>query len=1079
MAKYNVEMNIKQSSGYDQLDIYTDASVVTYDNTTTQLESTNIQDAIDELVIDAPFDDFKGTDGTEAGEHGLVPAPKAGEQDKLLSSDGSWYNIAKLIGGIDGPIVSGIAQSDIPEGVVCRANTEGAPLLTDELTSEKINVYGVPVFSPDGMYAYFVGDYLYSYKWNGSKYVKFKQYPFVFGYIDGPVISKDGRYLFVPGNGPKWMGMQLYEVNGGELTYLFGSTIDSSVHIVAAFSPDSTLLVYSRPGYFNTNELMVYNLSTKTGTHITMDGQIRDIRFSSDSSLLFVGGYFSTGVNIYNVSNGTVSYANSIAQEAGHKVNTIDVSPDGKFIAVGTNTNEYYASIYTLSGTNTTYIGPIYADNNYTPMSYEVLKIRFSPDGSKMVIGGKSYGHVSYVGAKLYNITQEGEDVYLNYVENIVDPNGNVIESCYYIEFNQDGSMIVCQTNYTTQTYLYDVTNKTKYIQDFSSIPSTYILKKSLVQMQYNKNGDKLIVGDDYGGIYLYEVDGKDFIFKSKIVTSGQNKCLSLSFINNDTMIACGDTSKIYIYSIENNELTFITSYTGNEAYYICDINNTNYFIVAYGRSYTELVIFSISNNVITRLYISTRYDGKTTYLKCSNDNAYIYTLQSGFRDTMFRIFTLDLVNYSLTLKNSQGFNSDACMTMNKENTLAYIVTEDFRTSDYLYSISNGYELTLKDSESYNYINPTKLEFSKDNLWVYILDEGSIYSTLVRISINNLTIGDREYIDYPSGYNGNFDALIYSMCLNTSNGILLLSYRKHPYTLSYNILDDMITFSEGHAIYDGMDIAPDNANKIAITQEAIDEGSYGQAKLLMSIGERKFIAPPWGSGSFDKIIEALEAHYGGQDVDFSAWAIGDKRSIVIDNTIYQLVLAHKFNGAPSSNTSPYAFNGEAKYPTYAVLCIPQCGTSRYMDTNEEQKYFNGTLHTYCNTTIYNKIKNNDIGQCLKSFQCYVGKENGEWYSETYGTYNQQVYLASLACKEIGKNNGYNSDENNALITFDYFNGTDADLKRQIAGEDYYWLRSPSCSDGQHYLSYQINASDDSIKSETVNNVHGVVWFGCI
>lgn len=39
------------------------------------------------------YDDFTGATASTAGEHGLVPAPKAGEQNKYLKGDGTWAEV--------------------------------------------------------------------------------------------------------------------------------------------------------------------------------------------------------------------------------------------------------------------------------------------------------------------------------------------------------------------------------------------------------------------------------------------------------------------------------------------------------------------------------------------------------------------------------------------------------------------------------------------------------------------------------------------------------------------------------------------------------------------------------------------------------------------------------------------------------------------------------------------------------------------------------------------------------------------------------------------------------------------------
>lgn len=57
--------------------------------------------------------DFVGTDGTSAGEQGLVPAPTATDADKFLKSDGTW---ATASGGGGASIGRVLTEADMDDG---------------------------------------------------------------------------------------------------------------------------------------------------------------------------------------------------------------------------------------------------------------------------------------------------------------------------------------------------------------------------------------------------------------------------------------------------------------------------------------------------------------------------------------------------------------------------------------------------------------------------------------------------------------------------------------------------------------------------------------------------------------------------------------------------------------------------------------------------------------------------------------------------------------------------------------------------------------------------------------------------
>lgn len=230
----------------------------------------------------------------------------------------------------------------------------------------------------------------------------------------------------------------------------------------------------------------------------------------------------------------------------------------------------------------------------------------------------------------------------------------------------------------------------------------------------------------------------------------------------------------------------------------------------------------------------------------------------------------------------------------------------------------------------------------------------------------------------------------------------------------------------------------------------------------------------WIDGDISTIKQMLDDAQAGEAVDFSNWHIGDARHVTINSQACNLVLAHRFTGAPASASAAYAFNGTAKYPTWAVLCTPQMGTAKYMNVNLAQDYFYGALNAAMSTR-WNWLQQIPEGQLFKEFICVVGKEN-KTAGSAYGTYSQSEYLSALACKEVGLSNTWNRDENAALIKFDYF---DSASKRNIAGNERYWLRSPSRGSSSSYSSYGVIASTGSLAEYGVKNSYGVVWFGCI
>ena len=67
------------------------------DNTSYELTGSQVKDLANKIKAKAADDAFVGATSSAPGSKGLVPAPAAGDQGKVLTGDGSWTNIFNLI----------------------------------------------------------------------------------------------------------------------------------------------------------------------------------------------------------------------------------------------------------------------------------------------------------------------------------------------------------------------------------------------------------------------------------------------------------------------------------------------------------------------------------------------------------------------------------------------------------------------------------------------------------------------------------------------------------------------------------------------------------------------------------------------------------------------------------------------------------------------------------------------------------------------------------------------------------------------------------------------------------------------
>ena len=167
---------------------------------------------------------------------------------------------------------------------------------------------------------------------------------------------------------------------------------------------------------------------------------------------------------VYTVFVDTMSYVSDIYANSGttvlsSNVNTAVFSPDGsKLILGGQFTGR--AKLYTVSGTTITYVSDIYADNSSTALSHNVNSVVFSLDGSKLILGGVFSGK-----AKLYTIS----GTTITYISDIYADNSSTAldNSVIAITLSPDGTKLIIGGIFTGKAKLYTISGTTiTYISD-------------------------------------------------------------------------------------------------------------------------------------------------------------------------------------------------------------------------------------------------------------------------------------------------------------------------------------------------------------------------------------------------------------------------------------------------------------------------------------------------------------------------------------------------------------------------------------------------------------------------------------
>jgi len=255
---------------------------------------------------------------------------------------------------------------------------------------------------------------------------------------------------------------------------------------------------------------------------------------------------------------------------------------------------------------------------------------------------------------------------------------------------------------------------------------------------------------------------------------------------------------------------------------------------------------------------------------------------------------------------------------------------------------------------------------------------------------------------------------------------------------------------------------------VTVTQAAA--GNYNSATASCTVTASVIPVKAFNACTMAEINQICEAGLAATYVSNGTWTIGDTNSNATYGSYSGIQLVHVLTDA-QRGSSYYNTDGHI-----VVQFVKTVTTSQYMSSNTAQKYFNGTLHTMCNSTIYNGL-NSDFKNVLKPWNCIVGKENTGSGSIT-GTYNQNVYLAAPTAKEVGSSNSYNSTENSSTFTFTYYSTDSQNRRKKSGASSFWWLRSPSYYNGGGYRAYRV--SDGGIVDDYgVFNTIGVAPIGCI
>lgn len=292
------------------------------------------------------YSDFVGTDGTEDGTHGLVPAPQSTDANKYLSSDGTWKSVAA--GGIEPATEDTLGGVKIGSGV--NVTQDGTISVTPyDDTSVKQDITALQASAHTHSNKSVLDNTTASYTIEEqTKLAGLQNYSdFVgtdgstagtHGLVPAPETTDDGKYLAADGT---WKTVpSSYQLPPATTLTLGGVIIGNGVTVAA----DGTISVtpYSLP---TASASTLGGIKVGDGLSIDQDGIL-----SADGSIVYKAG---AGISIETASSGDPSiYDTTHPYYSDTQTSAILDCPGRRRTYTRTTTNPAYVVISRVKNTS-------------------------------------------------------------------------------------------------------------------------------------------------------------------------------------------------------------------------------------------------------------------------------------------------------------------------------------------------------------------------------------------------------------------------------------------------------------------------------------------------------------------------------------------------------------------------------------------------------------------------------------------------------------------------------------------------------------------------------------------------------
>lgn len=398
----------------------------------------------------------------------------------------------------------------------------------------------------------------------------------------------------------------IYTVSGTSLQFKRRINDTSNEPTYVHFSPDGTKMIM--PHSTSSNSFDIYSTGESdvqyVGTYgdlVATESDVLAGAFSPDGTLFVNGANRSDSLfQVYSMS--TLGLIQSVSSPNGNNSQAIinmKFSPDGTILVVGTASHTY---VFTVSEDGIFYEQELFADGSAVPLWGGKGCIDFSYDGSYFYATFADEG-AGYVYVKTFY--KSGTT--LTYSSNTVSyslSSREVYE--LYVTCSPTSNIVIITGGIPTEGYMqgYQSYGSSLYlISGYTPKLSSTLHRRQYEVGAFSPNGSILIL-DGNMGYQIYSVNGADLTFIGNLAGTQANWLYgNLTFSPDGTLLFAGNVDQgMNIYEVSGTTFTLISTLLDTQAVFITDDGSKMIGVQYSDTDITTLKYYSIVERVVTEI---------------------------------------------------------------------------------------------------------------------------------------------------------------------------------------------------------------------------------------------------------------------------------------------------------------------------------------------------------------------------------------------------------------------------------------------------------------------------------------------